>query len=266
MINAFDRQRVLWWIGVLGVILAAPCLHAQKLAETSTEVRFQLDLHVPDDALKAFLPAGWTSNAATQGAAKGANLRAIFVDCLAINGPDGKPLGNGSNRYVYLVAPVKDSSGASVQLVIGGLTDDSANAPGPFGVFLLASTHRMKRSTFTESGSTGPGSTIDSQDWIFAAPTGEHIEMHIQYERGVGNRGNRTETKYYSAKDPAIYQDSQQQQVLDILRNVTTNPPDRVKKFSFKVSGGAYAKLFPGPATVLSWDNILWIDRSVIAP
>jgi hypothetical protein len=90
--------------------------------------------------------------------------------------------------------------------------------------------------------------------------------MHIEYETGAGNRGKRNETKYYSAKDPAIVQDSQQEQVLDILRNVTTNPPDRVRKFSFKASGGAYSKLFAGQVPVLSWDNILSIDRSVLTP
>jgi len=261
MRGATCRRRIWRWIAVFVLVLTVSCIHAQKLTETSTEVRFQLDLHVPEDALKGFLPAGWTSNVATQGAAKDANLRAIFVDCLAINGPDGKPLGNGSNRYVYLVAPVKDPSGANVQLVLGGLTDDPANAPGPWGNFLLAATHKVKRGTSAESGSN-----VDSQDWVFAVPTGEHIEMHIQFQKGVGNRGKRTETKYYSAKDPALYQDSQQEQVLDILRNVTTNPPDRVRKFSFKASGGAYAKLFAGPVPVLSWDNILWIDRAVTKP
>ncbi len=59
---------------------------------------------------------------------------------------------------------------------------------------------------------------------------------------------------------------SKQEQVLDILRNVTTTPPDRVKKFSFKVSGGAYSKLFDGSEKTLSWDNILWINRSVSLP
>ena len=35
---------------------------------------------------------------------------------------------------------------------------------------------------------------------------------------------------------------SAQEQVLEILRNPTTNPPDKVKAFSFKLSGGSYAK------------------------
>ena len=55
-------------------------------------------------------------------------------------------------------------------------------------------------------------------------------------------------------------------EVLDILKNVTTNPPDRVKEFSFKASGGSYAKLFDGTEKLLSWDNILWINRTVLLP
>ena len=254
-------QSLMGVVGAWVLVLLAPCSHAQTLQENSTEIRFQLDLHVSDEALKSYLPAGWTSSVAVQGPAKDCNLRAIFVDSVAINGPDGKPVGSGSNRYVYLAAPVKDPSGANVQLVIGGLIDDSADAPGPFGNYLLATTHKMKRSSSTESGST-----VDSQDWVFSAPSGEHLEMHVQFARGVGNRGKMSQTKFYSAKDPTRYQISQQQQVLDILRNATTNPPDRVKKFSFKASGGTYSNLFGGPVKVLSWDNVLWIDRAVLLP
>ena len=253
---------------VMGAFLAAAvlaglvlCAEAETMVEYSAETRFQLDLHVPDAALIPLLPEGWTLNVATQGNAKDANLRVVFIDRLTINGPDGKPLGKGSNRLVYLIAPVKDSSGAAAQFVIGGLTEDPADAPGPFGVYLLATTHTMQRST-----SSGTGPIIESQDWVFAAATGEHLEMHIRYERGVGNKGNPSETKFYSAKNPSFYQISKQEQVLDVLRNVTTNPPDRVKEFSFKASGGSYGKLFDGTEKVLSWDSILWINRSVILP
>jgi hypothetical protein len=238
--------------------------HAQSetMVEFSSETRFQLDLHVPDAALAAYLPAGWMPNVAGQGAAKDANLRAVFIDRVTISGPDGKPVGKtGSNRLVYLVAPVKDPTGANVQMVIGGLTEDPSDAPGPFGNYLLATTHNMQRST-----STGTGAILDSQDWVFGAATGEHLEMHIKYEKGVGNKGNPNDTKFYSAKNPGFYQISRQEQVLDILRNVTTTPPDRVKEFSFKASGGSYAKLFDGSERVLSWDNILWIHRSVLLP
>jgi hypothetical protein len=250
------------YIAAAVIAAFAPLANSETMQEFSSEARFQLDLHVPDAALAALLPAGWTPNIATQGAAKDANLRAVFIDRITINGPDGKPLGKtGTNRLVYLVAPVKDPMGANVQMVIGGITEDPADAPGPFGVYLLATTHTMQRSTVS-----GTGPILDSQDWVFGAASGEHLEMHIKYERGVGNRANPNDVKFYSAKNPGFFQISKQEQVLDILRNVTTTPADRVKEFSFKASGGSYAKLFDGSEKVLSWDNILWIHRSVFLP
>jgi hypothetical protein len=156
---------------------------------------------------------------------------------------------------------VKDAAGATAQLVIAGLTEDPADAPGPFGVYLLATTHKMQRST-----SSGAGPVMESQDWVFSAASGERLEMHIKFERGVGNKGNPAEVKFYSSKNPSFYQISKQEQVVDILRNVTTTPVDRVKEFSFKGSGGSFAKLFDGTEKVVSWDNISWINRSVSLP
>jgi hypothetical protein len=250
------------------LVVAAICIgganatYGQTLLESSAEARFQLDFHVPDAALMAMLPPGFTLNVATQGAAKDANVRVIFVDRMTVNGPDGKPVGKGSSRLVYLASPVKDPSGANAQVVIGGLTDNPADAPGPFGNYLLATTHRMQRSTSTNGG----GAVTDSQDWVFQAASGEHLELHIEYEHGVGNRGNAADVKFYSAKNPTVAQISRQEQVLDILRNVTTTPPDRVKKYSFKASGGAYGKLFDGTERALSWDNLVWLNRSVSQP
>lgn len=261
MARIVPRRTIRNWMVLSALPVIALCAHAQSPVESSSETRFQLDFKVPDDALKTYLPAGWASAPAAQGPAKDCNLRVIFIDRVTINAPDGKPAGKGSNRLVFLAAPVKDANGASVQLVIGGLTEDPADAPGPFGVYLLATTHTMQRST-----SSGSGPILDSQDWVFAAATGEHLEMHIKYERGVGNKGNPSETKFYSAKNPGFYQISRQEQVLDILRNVTTTPPDRVKEFSFKASGGTYAKLFDGTEKALSWDNILWLNRTVLLP
>src|ERR1041385_9177312 len=140
---------------------------AETIHEYSSEARFQLDLHVPDAILQSFLPPGWMPNIATQGAAKDANLRAVFIDRVTINTPDGKPTGKGSNRLVYLVAPVKDPGGAAVQLVIGVITEESADAPGPFGNYLPGTTHTMQRSS-------GNAPMSESQDWVFSAASGEH--------------------------------------------------------------------------------------------
>lgn len=246
---------------LLGFAIAC-CVRAEAPVESSLEARFQLDLRVPESALASFLPQGFTPNIATQGPAKDCNLRAVFIDRITINAPDGKPLSKGSNRLVYLAAPVKDPAGAAGQLVIGGLTEDPEDAPGPFGVYLRATTHKMHRST--TSGVSGP--IVDTQDWMFAASTGEHLDLHLKYERGAANKGNPADVRFYSAKMPTFFQISRQEQVLDILRNVTTHPPDRVKEFSFKAGGGTYSKLFDGTEKPLSWDNILWIQRTVLMP
>jgi hypothetical protein len=146
--------------------------------------------------------------------------------------------------------------------VIGGLTNDPANVPGPFGNYLLATTHSLQRSL--SAGLTGP--VMETQDWVFAAATGEKLEFHITHERGAANKRNLTDVKFYSAQKPAFYQISRQEMVLDILRNTTTNPPDRVKSTTFAASGGSYAALFAPPLKLLSWDNILWIRRTVLLP
>ncbi len=235
---------------------------AETPIEHSGETRFQLDFLVPQAALNAYMPPGWTPNVATTGAAKDCNLRIVFIDRVTINNPDASVKGKGSNRLAYLVAPVKNPAGENVQLVIGGLTEDPTDAPGPFGNYLLATKHDMIWST----KSTGSGPIVESQDWVFQAATGEHLEMKITYERGTAAKRNTSDTKFYSAKNPAFYQISRQEQVLDIMKNVTTTPPDHVKSFSFKGGGGSYAKLFDGTEKVLSWDNVLWLNRTVLLP
>ena len=251
---------------LLFVVLTSFLLSATALAETpvesSNETRFQLDFKVPEAALAAFLPQGFTPNIATTGAAKDCNLRIIFIDRVTINAPDNSPKGKGSNRLAYLVAPVKNPAGENVQMVIGGLTEDPSDVPGPFGNYLLAATHDMNWTT--KSG--GPGPILETQDWVFAAASGERLEMHITYQRGTAARRPVADTRFYSSKNPAFYQISRQEQVLDILRNTTTTPEDHVKSFSFKGGGGAWTKLFDGTEKVLSWYNILWLNRTVLLP
>lgn len=258
------RGRVTRGVGMgvmLGALAVAAPLAAETPLESSIETRFQLDLVVPDAAIKSFLPQGFAMNVATQGPAKDCNLRAIFIDRLTINAPDGKPAGKGSNRLVYLAVPVKDASGANAQLIIGGLTGDPTDAPGPFGNYIHATTATMKKSVSADGGTT-----TETQDWVFKAGSGEQLEFHITFERGAANRAPAADVKFYSAKNPADYQISKQQQVLEILRNVTTTPPDKVKQYSFKGSGGSLAKIFNGTEKTVSWDNIVWIDRTISKP
>ncbi len=248
-------------VGLCSVLLTGAA-QAQTIVEYSAEARFQLDVHVPDDALAPLIPQGWTLNVAAQGPAKDANLRVIFIDRQTVNGPGGRPVGRGANQLVLLAAPAKDPSGANVQLIVGGLTAEGADAPGTFGNYELATQHSVER----RLTSSGDAPTMGFQEWSFRAASGAHIELRIRYESGVGNRGNPADVIFCSAKKPAVCQISHQEQVLDILRNATTNPPDRVKEFAFHAGGGSLEKLLDGSEKYLSWDNILWINRSVVVP
>jgi hypothetical protein len=234
---------------------------AESPVEFSAETQMQLDFHVPDAALAAMLPAGWEPSVATAGPAKDANLRMVFIDRGDVTGPDNKPLGRGSNQLVYLIIPIKQATtGTTGQMVLAGITADAADAPGPFGVYLPASTHRMARSTVA-----GGEPTLTEENWEFAAASGERMEVHLKYERRGAPKA-AAEVKFFSAKDPATYQIFKYERGLDIMRNATVNVGDRVKEFSYKASGGRIGALFDGSEKVLSIDAIHWSTRAAFAP
>jgi hypothetical protein len=234
---------------------------AESLLEFSAETQMQLDFRVPDAALAAMLPAGFEPNIATAGPAKDCNLRMVFIDRGDITGPDNKPLARSSNQFVYLIIPIKQvSTGTIGQLVLAGITADPADAPGPFGVYEKASSHRMSRSTVA-----GDGPTLTEEHWEFAAASGERMEVHLKYERRGAPKAT-ADVKFFSAKDPATYQIFKYDRGLDIMRNATVNVGDRVTEFSYKASGGRIAKLFDGSEKVLSIDAIHWSNRATYAP
>lgn len=238
-----------------GLVRAAD---AQTLLQQSAEARMQIDFHVPDAALKAMLPAGVEPAVATAGAAKDANLRMIFIDRIAVTAPDGAPVGSG--QMVYLAIPIKQAAPAPIaQMLIYGLTSDPKDAPGPFGVYQLASTHRMERSTIADAQAQ------TTENWEFTAASGEHMELHLKYDRGIGRKASN-ETKFFSSVNPSFYQIFKVEQNLDIMRNATITVPDKVKEFQYKAAGGKIAALFDGSERVLSIDCLSWYNRAIYAP
>jgi hypothetical protein len=205
----------------------------ENLVEHSAETRFQVRLGVSDAALAQVMPTGWSAYADVSGAAKDANLHVIFIDRLTVNGPTGQPKGTNGNRLVQLVAPAKDHRGTPAMLVIGGLTEDPADVPGLFGNYLLAGTHKVTRSMSNSGGAL----IVDAQDWVFEATSGEHLELHVSYDRGSAARGPSSDIGLYSARNPSLYQISREEQVLDTVRSAAT--PDRVHNPVFTCVGGS---------------------------
>jgi hypothetical protein len=214
----------------------------------SSEYRFQMDFHVSDAALAKMLPAGWVSNAATQGAAKDANVRLIFIDAGNIVGPDNKLLGKGNDVLVYVAAPVKEANGPGTgQMILTGISQNQAGAA--FGALVQATTAKITRTQATSNGIT----TV-TEDWDLAAGNGEHAGLHVKYTRQPANRGGGA-VNFYNPADPKSFEIYRTEQVTDITRNVTTTPPDRVSEFSYKAGGGKLGSLFDGSEKPLSWDS-----------
>ncbi len=234
---------------------------AQTIVEQAAEHRFQLDFRVNDAALAKMLPPGWEAVIATQGPAKDANLRMIFIDRVAIMDGDGKPAARSTARLVYLAIPVKPTAGgAAGQMIIHGLTEHAADAPGAFGVYQHAGTAKMSR-----TAAAAGGAMTGAEDWEFAAAGGERMELHVEYERGPARKG-AAEVKFFHPNDPSKFQIFKTDQAIDIMRNPTTNPPDHIRKFSYKAGGGRIAALFDGTEKVVSWDSFPWYIRTVSAP
>jgi hypothetical protein len=240
-----------------------PAPIATKPLEQSFEHRFQMDYQVTAAALARFLPAGFESNPATAGAAKDCNLRIIFIDRINVVGPDNRPLGKGAARMVYFAAPVKETAtGITGQIIIGGLTDDAEDVPGAFGNYLLATTAKMNR-----SANANNGSLTAREDWEFRAATGERVRMQVVYTPAPANQtGGAAQTRFFDPRDPKKFQIFRVDQVTDIMRNITTTPPDRVKHYTFSAGGGKFAALFDGKQKPLSWDSQRGYARSVSLP
>jgi hypothetical protein len=248
------------WLAA-GLLLASLGAFAQTTLETAAEHRLQLDFRVNDAALAKMLPDGWEALIATAGPAKDCNLRMIFIDRMGIIGRDGKPAPRSTARLVYLAIPVKKTgSDVTGQIIIHGLVDHAADAPGEFGTYQHATTAKMSRNAVT-----GGAAVTGAESWEFAAASGERIEVQIEYERGPLVKGN-PEVKFFYPSDPSKYQIFKVDQAIDIMRNATTNPPDHVKKFSYKAGGGKIAALFDGSEKIVSWDVFPWYVRTVMAP
>ena len=234
---------------------------AETLVENSAEVRLQLDFAVSDVAIKKLLPAGWATDVATSGGAKDCNLRVIFIDRVDVTGPDNAA--RGTNQLVWLEVPVKNpSSGLAGRMVVDGLIADSKEAPGPFGVYRIATTHHMERATQAATG----GAPQIIEDWDFTGANGEHLGLHLKYERGVARKGS-AEIKMFSGANPAFYQIARITQGLDPMRNATVPPPrDLVSEFSYTATGGNLGALFDGRERVISVDSIQWHNRAIYLP
>lgn len=249
-------MKKLFWLAALVATPALAQTPATNVVEKSSDYRFQMDFQVNQAALNKLLPTGWESAIAAQGPAKDCNIRLIFVERSNIVGPDNRVLGNGKDMLAFIEAPVRQVGGTTTgRMILAGI---STGNPG--GAMLAAGTTNVSRSRNVQNGNA----TV-TEDWDFIAAGGERLQLHVRYRAQPTNIG-AGETRFYDPADPAKVQVWRTETATDIARNVTTNPPDRVSEFSYRVSGGKFAALFDGSEKALSWDAQPVYSRTVVQP
>src|SRR5579863_10290682 len=211
---------------------------AETLLENSMEFRFQLDFHVNEAALQKLLPAGWEQVIATQGPAKDANLRVIFIDRVDVTNPDGTP--KTTDQLVYVAIPVKQTGTSNAgQMIINGLVSDAKEAPGPFGNYVHATSAKASRAFNIVNGAIQ-----GEESWEFIGGNGERLETHLKYDRGPARRNPTAEVKFFNPGNPSAYQIFKVDSGLDIMKNASVPVKDRVKAFSYKATGAKLGTLF----------------------
>jgi hypothetical protein len=71
-------------------IAAYPVSAQEKLVAVDASIRTVVAFKVSEAALQKFVPPGWQLSPLGAGPAKGANLIAVFVQPVVVQGPDGK--------------------------------------------------------------------------------------------------------------------------------------------------------------------------------
>lgn len=242
---------------VFAVMLAPPAAQAQNVTEWSSETRTALALRVNGDALQKMLPAGWVSVPSTSPGTPGANLNVTMMERVIVLDPQGKPLRNGTSRYMVLGVPARNTeTGQTNTLIVSGI---SPEGEGAYGVYLKATTASLERSVRGDA----EGQAHVQEAWTFATATGERIELRLSYQRGPVTKSH-ADAVVRSARRPEFQRTYHLDQATDVLRSASTT--DRVEQLTFRATGPALASLFDGTEAVLGVSAIPYYVREISIP
>lgn len=230
---------------------------AETPSQRYVETRLVLGFRVPDAALAAWLPAGWSSDPATSGPSAGVNLNIAFTERQLWESASGEPLGTGRSWDLIFIAPVRQSvsvSGAMVMLVL----TRPENTPGPYGNAIPADV-MAERTVRSEAN----GTTLLTETWDARCEDG-HVSARVVAERATPKRQTLT-SNTYSGITPSTYRTYRTDQGVDVLRGAGV-VRDRVRDLSFQADGTRFAGLFDNSQHLVSITSIPWLVRSAALP
>lgn len=239
-------------------IAGYPASAQEKLVAVDASIRTVVAFKVSDAALQEFVPPGWQLSPLGAGPSKGANLFAVFIQPVVVQGPDGKA--HDLIRLAALSFPAKRTgTEATVSMVFAGFASHTSYVPGPYGVFELA-----KAKVELNVGTDPAGMSRVQESWEFRADNGNGIEFRLRYVRGLAMRA-KVELTPHSAKTPDFYRIYRVDQATDVVRSTATGT-NRVEMVAFKAAGRSLAQLFDGTEQLISITSIPLYTRQLFLP
>ncbi len=237
---------------------AAESASAERLDQSTTDIRTVLHFNANKDAVQKLLPAGWVSTPGT-GALKDANISIVFIESVAVENAEGKPVPS-QNKFAVIVVPAKnEQAGVTAPIVVGGFASPSQNAPGAYGVYVPARITMAK-----SSRSSGPEATAVEEAWDVSNDAGDQLRFSVSYERRVGTRAH-IEPRVYSAAKPEFYRIYKVDQVSEVVHTVVDDVK-RTGKVEFSGSGPHLSKVFDGTEQVVAVTSIPSYSRRIFLP
>jgi len=238
------------------VAAATPALAQERASAIDLSVRTAMTFKFNDGALQKMMPAGFEMNSPAAGPTKGANLAITLIDYLMAQDPEGKTLPTRTTVAMNIPSK-KTATGEAVGMVVGGFILE-AGVPGPYFNFGAAKISVNRQSHNID------GKSIIDESCDIKGSDGNALEVVLQFERGVPNRG-KVETKIHSAAKPEFYRIYRFEQATDIVRSASMGI-DRTTKFSIKASGPRLSPLFDGTQQVISIISVPYYSRTIYIP
>jgi hypothetical protein len=259
----YKRFYFILYVCIIGYWFIGPSIHpawGENHVESTMETRTMVALQVDKTELQKWVPEAMQIAPAPAGPFNGANLVIIFIDCLRVQDPQGKPYKGGVSRAAVFVVPAKhNQTGEMIYLVIHGLTDNPESVPGPYKNFRGASIRRELNHAVS-AVDAGEG----SDTWEFKDSSGVLIDFHVGYKRALPMRAKPVQ-KIYSGAEPGFFRIYRTDYLVDVVKSIPAKI-DRAKDYRLKMSLPELMKLFDGTEQLVAVSVIPAYVREVFLP
>jgi hypothetical protein len=246
-------------LALIGVLLTESA-RAETPTGSNADTRVVISLVVKPEAAQQWLTGPWQVNPVASGPSQGANASLVFVDQHLVVDPDGKPAGSGINRILALVVPSKHSgTGETASVVARLFSADPSYVPSPYKNALPG---QIRRERVVRESNTEPASGREL--WTVRDSAGGTVELSFDYIGALPVR-SKSESKVYSAVEPAFFRIYRVEQGADVVKSVPASI-DRVQNFKLTVGIQELKKTFDGSEKVVSVTMIPWYLRQVSLP